>query len=69
MTLVIASIDLLLTIHVYFYFFVSQMSKKGIKMSWDPTVKLWYLCADAAKIAEVVGSEDGQLVQVENPHL
>ena len=45
------------------------MSKKGIKMSWDPTVKLWYLCADAAKIAEVVGSEDGQLVQVENPHL
>jgi hypothetical protein len=52
-----------------FISFVSQMSKKGIKMSWDPTVKLWYLCADAAKIAEVVGSEDGQLVQVENPHL
>jgi hypothetical protein len=45
------------------------MLKKGIKMSWDPTVKLWFLCGDAAKIADVVGGEDGKLVQVDNPHL
>ena len=46
-----------------------QMLKKGIKMSWDPSVKLWYLCGDAGKIEEVIGSEQGKLVQVENPHL
>ncbi len=38
-------------------------------MSWDPAVKLWYLCGDPVKIAEVIGSEEGKLAQVENPHL
>ncbi len=45
------------------------MAKKGIRMSFDRTVRMFFLEGDAAKIAEVTGNEVGQLEKVPNPHL